>query len=144
MDETAKRRWDVWLGIVGPIITVAGVLVGVWQYIDGEERKAAYEHASRLWTKRLETYSEVAKQAGRIAAPSSPESAKAAFDEFMSLYWGEMILIEDPEVEGAMKDFRAEVEDYHKGRSNADRLKIRADALMKALKTSITARAPRP
>lgn len=142
MDEAVKRRWEVWLGIVGPILTVSGILVGVWQFNVGEARKAAYEHASKLWLQRVETYTSVAKLAGKIAVHSDDQSFSKAVDEFMSAYWGDMILVEDSNVEKAMIDFRKEVEDFCQGRSNQDRLKIRADTLMKAFKDSVSQQVP--
>lgn len=142
MDEETKRRWEVWLGIVGPLLTVAGILIGVWQFNVGEARKAAYEHASKLWLLRLETYTSVAKLAGKIATASDDQSFSKAVDEFMSAYWGDMILVEDRNVEEAMLNFRIEVEDFRYGRSGQDRLKIRADTLMKAFKVSISQQAP--
>jgi hypothetical protein len=144
MDESTKRSWDVWLGIVAPILTVAGILIGVWQFNVGEARKAEYEHASKLWLQRVDTYTSVAKLAGKIASAPDEASFKHAVDDFMSNYWGDMILVEDPPVEKAMVDFRIEVQDYLQQRSSQDRLKIRADALMNAFKASISEQAPRP
>jgi hypothetical protein len=67
MDEAGKRQWDVWLGIVAPILTVAGILVGVWQFNRGENnrvklenelviKKDTVEFQRKLWLNRLETY----------------------------------------------------------------------------------------
>lgn len=142
MDEPSKRSWDVLLGAVAPIITVVGILIGVWQFNVGEERKAAYEHASKLWLQRVDTYTAVAKLVGKIAAPPDDATLKQAVSDFMSSYWSDMILVEDKAVERAMVDFRIEVDDFIRGRSTADRLKIRADVLMEAFKTSITEHAP--
>jgi len=142
MEDSTKRSWDVGLGIVGPILTVAGILIGVWQFNVGESRKAAYEHATKLWQQRVDTYSAVAKLAGKIAAPPDDKTFQQSVNEFMSAYWGDMILVEDANVEKAMIDFRTEVADFQQGRSSSDRLKIRADVLMNAFKTSVSQQAP--
>jgi hypothetical protein len=144
VDEAAKRSWDVWLGILAPLLTVAGILIGVWQFNVGESRKAEYEHASKLWLQRVDTYTSVAKLAGRIASAPDDTSFKQAVNDFMSAYWGDMILVEDTAVEQAMIDFRIEVQDYLQQRSSADRLKIRADALMNSFRKSISEQAPHP
>ncbi len=70
MDEEAKRKWDVSLGIVVPILTVAGLLVGVWQFNRGEENKTRLEYElldrkdkidfqRKLWLERLSTYTQI-------------------------------------------------------------------------------------
>ncbi len=138
MEEARKRSWDVGLGIIGPLITVAGILVGVWQFNVGEAKKAEYEHASQIWLKRLETYTSVAKVAGVIAAPPDDNVFKAAIAQFMSAYWSEMILVEDESVEQAMIAFRLEIGDFQNGRSSQERLKVRADTLMKSFRVSLS------
>lgn len=142
MEEPTKRNWDVGLGIIGPLITVTGIIVGVWQFNVGEAQKAKYEHATQLWMKRLETYTAVAKLAGNIAAPADDAAFTAAVAQFMAAYWSEMILVEDPAVEQAMIAFRVQIEDFQNGRSTRDQLKVRADVLMKAFKASLAAGEP--
>ncbi|MBB4189286.1 hypothetical protein GGE07_005968 [Sinorhizobium terangae] len=144
MDDRQKWYWDLGFKIVGPLLTVAGILVGVWQFNIGEERKAIYEHASALWLKRLDTYSDVAKLAGSIAAAPGGQPAQSDINAFLAAYWGDMILVEDTEVERTMIAFRTEIEDFKRGRSNTDRLKQRADHLMKSLRQSLEAREPQP
>lgn len=144
MEDRHNWYWDLGLKIVGSLLTVVAILVGVWQFNIGEERKAVYEHASALWLKRLETYSNVAKLAGSIAAAPGGQPAQADIDAFLAAYWGDMILVEDAEVERTMIAFRTEIEDFKRGRSSTDRLKQRADQLMKAFRESMKAREPQP
>jgi hypothetical protein len=47
VDEARKRLWDVWLGILGPILTVLGLLVGVWQFNIGEHNRVILEGTSK-------------------------------------------------------------------------------------------------
>jgi hypothetical protein len=149
MDEESKRRWDVRLGIVAPIITVIGLLVGVWQFNQGEENKTKLEYRllgekdqlefkRKLWLERLTSYKSIAEQAGKIATTDKSDKAfKGLVQTFDASYWGMMIFVEDPEVERAMMDFHDEIVDYQKNQSNGDRVKLRADALVKACRKSV-------
>jgi hypothetical protein len=147
MDESAKRAWDVWLGIVAPILTVVGILIGIWQFNAGEEHKARLEHElvkerddvdfrRKLWLERVAAYRSVAELAGKITAHAGDDKLNDLTKDFVAAYWGTMILVEDHSVEKAMIDFYVEVVDFRTGWSNESRLKRRADALIKACRHS--------
>jgi hypothetical protein len=149
MDEEAKRRWDVWLGIVAPILTVIGLLVGVWQFNKGEENKTRLEYRllaekdrldfqRKLWLERLGTYKSIAEQAGKIATTDkSDKTFKGLVQAFDASNWGTVILVDDADVEKALIDFHIEVVDYEKGRSDGNNLKRRANELVKACRKSV-------
>jgi hypothetical protein len=149
MDEEAKRKWDVCLGIAAPILTVAGLLVGVRQFNRGEENKTRLEYElldrkdkidfqRKLWLERLSSYKSIAELAGKIAtSDKNDKKFKQHVETFDVSYWGLMIFVEDPTVEKAMIDFHEEIVDYQKGRSDSDRLKLRADELVKACRKSV-------
>ena len=148
MDEDRKRWWDVRLGIVAPILTVIGILIGVWQFNVGEnsrrqEAAAAEEQRDtiafrrRLWQEKLDTYQKVAELAGKIVATSGQDQVKA-YKEFHAAYWGAMVLVEDQAVEAAMIAFDKEYRDLKSGWVNdPNRLKVRADVLAKACRASL-------
>ena len=48
-----------------------------------------------------------------------------------------MIFVEDPAVEQAMIDFHVEIVDYQKGESDGNKLKLRANELVKACRKSV-------
>jgi hypothetical protein len=149
MKEEGKRNWDVGLGIVAPLITVVGLLVGVWQFNRGEENKIRLEYQlldrkdkidfqRKLWLERLSTYKSIADLAGKIATTDkSDKRFKDYVQTFDVSYWGLMIFVEDPIVEQAMIDFHDEIVDYEKGASDSRRLKLRADELVKACRKSV-------
>jgi hypothetical protein len=149
MNEESKRRWDVGLGIVAPILTVLGLLVGVWQFNRGEENKIRLEYCliekkdkvdfqRKLWLERLSTYKSIAEQAGKIATTEKDDKKfKDLVQAFDASYWGMMIFVEDPVVEKAMIDFHVEVVDYQKGQSDGNKLKLRADELVKSCRKSV-------
>lgn len=149
MDEGTKRGWDVGLGIVAPVVTVAGLLIGVWQFNQGEENKTKLEYRllaekdkidfqRKLWLERLSTYKSIAEQAGKIATTDKDDkSFKGLVQTFDASYWGMMIFVEDPGVERAMIDFHDELVDYQKGQSTGDKVKLRAQELVKACRKSV-------
>ncbi len=148
MDEDRKRWWDVRLGIVTPILTVIGILIGVWQFNAGEnnrrrEAAAAEEQRDtiafkrRLWQEKLDTYQKITELAGKIVTTSGQEQV-GAYKEFQAAYWGAMVLVEDQPVEAAMIAFDKEYRDLKSGWvKDHDRLKVRADVLAKACRASL-------
>jgi hypothetical protein len=149
MDEDTKRGWDVGLGIVAPVLTVVGLLVGVWQFNQGEENKTRLEYQllekkdkiefqRKLWLERLSTYKSIAEQAGKIATTDKDDkSFNGLVKSFDAAYWGMMIFVEDPAVEQAMIDFHVELVDYQTGKSKAEKVKLRAEELVKACRKSV-------
>jgi hypothetical protein len=149
MTEDRKRVWDLVLGIAAPMLTVAGLLVGVWQFNRGEENKARLEsnllrdrdnleYRRKLLDQRLSVYHNVVDLAGRIAAHEARDKKLGELTEsFMTQYWGLMILVEAKDVEKAMINFHDEILDYQQQHSDSDRLRIRADQLVKACRNSL-------
>ena len=131
MTEASKRAWDIWLGVAAPLVTVAGILVGVWQFNAGEANKTTIEFQRQLWMERLTAYRSIAELAGKIVAHADDKSLNDLAQQFTSAYWGNMIFVEDKQVEQAMIDFNVEVIEFQGGFSKVDRLKRRADELIK-------------
>lgn len=155
MDEERKRSWEVRLGIVAPLLTMIGILIGVWQFNTGEEHRrvenaesALYkdeiEFRRRLWLERLEAYKSASEIAGTIiATPPGPDRDKASRD-FLRAYWGSMVLFQDRSVEDAMVNFYSELLDQQSGWStDPNRLKIRGEELISACRASLQAGDPR-
>jgi hypothetical protein len=148
MDEDRKRGWDVRFALVAPLVTVIGILVGVWQFNSGEnnrrqdsataeEQRDTIAFKRRLWQEKLDTYQKVTELAGQIVATSGAGQA-AAYKDFQSAYWGAMVLVEDKPVEEAMIAFDKEYLDLKSGWTKGpDRLKVRADVLAKACRASL-------
>jgi hypothetical protein len=133
----------------GPVLTVAGILVGVWQFNAGErnrtnleyqliEKKDLTEFRRKLWLERLSSYKSVAGLAGEIAAYPKPDNK---FDQlvrnFDSSYWGLMVLVEDKNVEQQMIEFHLAIEDYKRKKITDEKLKQHADRLVQTCKESL-------
>ena len=69
---------------------------------------------------------------------TSGKEQVAAYKDFQAAYWGAMVLVEDPPVEQAMIAFDKEYRDARSGwTTDPNRLKVRADVLAKACRTSL-------
>jgi hypothetical protein len=149
MNEDQKRSADVSLALLTSLITVVGIVIGVWQFNAGEEHKATLESAAikekdfvdfkrKLWLERLATYRSIASVAGKLAShPARDKTREGYVNDFEASYWGTMPLVEDQDVEKAMIQYRLVVRDYQQGVIGEDRLKIATDKLGGALKTSL-------
>jgi hypothetical protein len=148
MDEGTYRKWDLTLKIVAPLLTVVGLLIGVWQFTREQSAQLErqyqliaendrLEFKRRVWEKQLDAYTKLSGVVGRIASgDQSKDELTKDINEFDSLYWGDMIYAEDESVEKAMIDFHVEIQDFLKGVGTKDRLKVRADSLIQACRES--------
>lgn len=148
MNEERHRKWDITIKAVAPIVTVLGLFVGIWQFTRSQSAQLEREYAllgekdrleykRRTWEKQAEVYTKVSNVVGRIASQDLTETElNKLLTEFYSLYWGDMIYVEDKKVEDAMKDFHLEIQDYLKHISDRDRVKIRAKMLVDAFRES--------
>lgn len=149
MTEDQFRTRELIIKAVTPIITVAGILVGIWQFTSGERRTTAREYAliakqdsiefkRKTWEEQLATYRRLVTVAGEVATSSGDQARfSRAVREFDVLYWGLMTFVQDKPVESAMLDFHIEISDFQKGRSSAERLKVRANMLIQATRESL-------
>lgn len=143
------RHWSSLAAIAPAIVTTIAILVGVWQFNQGEVNKVrlestlmaerqAIEHKQQLFIERLNGYRAIAESAGRIAAHGvNDEKMKEYTEDFLSKYWGLSVLVDDPPVEEAMVRFHDEVIDFRNGSSDGNRLKLRAEELNKTCRVSL-------
>ena len=148
MDDATYKTWDLRLKIIAPILTIAGLLIGVWQFTKGQaaqlERQYQLsaendrmEFKRRVWEKQQEAYMKISSVVGRIASGNQrKEELIKDITAFDSLYWGEMIYVEDKAVEQAMIDFHVEIQDFLNDIGTKERLKQRAEALIQACRNS--------
>jgi hypothetical protein len=98
--------------LITALVAAAGFLFGVFQYqkqqalnrtSTAESRDREFIHP--LWEKQLALYFEASEAASTIATTTDPEQRRKAEAKFWMLYWGPLVLVETPEVSGAMKKF---------------------------------------
>ena len=156
MEETAKRHWDVRIGVGAQILTATLLCLNSIQFYFSEvdrQHLSEADHKStlaleykkdeiqfrrQLWLEQLTAYRAVAGLAGRVAAsPAGSERDKAVVD-FESAYWAAMSMAEDDAVKQAMMDFHIELNSAKRGlQPDPDRLKVRAELLSSACNKSL-------
>jgi hypothetical protein len=134
-----KTDWlEVALKVVTPLLTVAGLFIGVWQFNRQQGFNDSQEFKRKIWERRLDAYTEIGNLTASLVT-STGDTAR--FDSlthrFEQLYWGRMPLIEDQTVEEAMRKFNAELYDFKNRDSDLNRLKGRGYELMKACQQSL-------
>lgn len=164
MDEARKRTWDVALGVAAPAVTVLGLLVGVWQFSAGERNKVrleselqshkdGVEFQRKLWLEKIDAYKGIVMLAGKIAAaadrPKEGGQTEAGTDiidklwrDLTGAYWGQKLFLEDDDVARSLRDFYDTARDLRDSWANADKVKVKADALAEACRGAIRRSAP--
>jgi hypothetical protein len=102
MDIEKTLKW------IGAVVALGGLALGVVNYLatvrrDVETRNL--EARKQYLTRQLDLYTEATRSAAKIATakPDSPDYAKA-LARFWELYWGELSMVENSAVEGAMRN----------------------------------------
>lgn len=134
-----------WLTIAGPVLTLVGIVVGIWQFNVGEQNRQTLEFRRNIWLQKAQSCQDIARVVGDTVAhyDASRKNDEDLYRKFMSAYWGTMILVEDDRVEAAMKRFYLELRDVRSGwAKDSGDLKIKADALIKECRRSIEADRP--
>ena len=127
----AQKFWDRTVGRYLPMLTallaVAGFWVGLIQYnqerIGSDQRRTdelRRESARPFWDAQLKLYQRASEAAAVIATSKSADAVARAENDFWTLYWGPLAIVEDVGVE---KQPVAEVEQamVQFGRSLLDR-----------------------
>lgn len=93
------------LSLLGAVITFAW---GVFQYIQTQNQQSQtrrIEATKPFLERQLALYTEATQLASTIATTADTKKKEQSLDRFWSIYWGELALVEDAFVEGAMVKF---------------------------------------
>ena len=159
MTDDEKRRWDSRVALIAPCLTLLTIAVGIWQFNRSadnrllEQTQAAItqddmQFRRRIWTDATQSCTELTQLAARIAAQvDAGERPGDLPKDWIARYWGVSLTLDrarplDRAVEGAIIEFRADIEDLRNGgfeRQIGDRLKTDAHALGEACGARIRA-----
>ena len=124
-----RKRAERWLGYAGGLATVIAVCIGIFSSIAAfndakrneavardqealarqKEAEAREAEAMRPFIEmKRQRYVEILQVVGTLAAPDQdPVKTTKAKRRFWELYWAELTLVEDKDIEKAMKDLGA-------------------------------------
>src|SRR5215469_14587801 len=115
MTEKNYPIFELIIRIIGAVVTVAGVLIGIYQYSDQKAHNDELEFRRKMWEKRADAYSDIGNIVASIVTNNVDTSLQRLNTEFLKRYWGTLVLVEDSLVEQSMIKFKNEVNDKLKG-----------------------------
>lgn len=121
------------LSILGAVVTFAW---GVIQFTTNQRQQSEtrrIEATKPFLERQLILYTKATQLASTISATSDPKKKDQSVEEFWSIYWGELALVEDAFVEGAIVNFG----DALRKKSNDEEIKQLALKLAHACRNSL-------
>ncbi len=139
MGDDKEGKKSYWLKLLPSIITIIGVLAGVWQFNKELKHRDIDEFRRNIWNKQLEAYEQVGHATGKIVN-STTDSLKFenAVEEYKNLYWGVMPLVQDNNVEKAMIRFNSEIRYFKRKEATLDDLRKQGYKLIRTCKESLS------
>jgi hypothetical protein len=111
MDATKLQMWDTIIKGLGLGATAVSIYIGIVHFNQGQKQAADLEFNRNFWQKQNEVFSEVCKKAGAMAANIDNEAEfEKEKKEFSSMYYGEMVLVEDATVDSMMRELKSYIE----------------------------------
>jgi hypothetical protein len=119
------------------LLTAAGAcvvfIVGVLKYVDTRNK----EFRQAFWQKQFDVFVRATRAAAKIAIAPDIESVKSERQEFWSLYWGELSILENEDVRKAMVAYGDRLKPIEGGNGNIDDLKDLSYNLARACRESL-------
>jgi|GEM_PF-4785440 len=111
MEDKRYRFWDIIIKGIGIVATAATIYFGLVNFNRQRVDAAELEFNRNFLKMQTEVYGEVCKNAGAIASNiEDPKAFEVEKNHFLGLYYGEMVLVEDPSVDSAMRELKSYVE----------------------------------
>jgi hypothetical protein len=138
MEDKTYNGWDVAIKLLGFVATAASILIGLSQFSEEKKSAAELEFKRAFWQKQNELYVSVCGSAGHMAATlNEPDAFKKEEQNFLTLYYGGLVLVEDSTVEKAMVEIKSSLETLElKDPDMVNIFKSKVLALSYACKTS--------
>jgi hypothetical protein len=145
--ELMHKKWELLFKLAGLLTIGFGIAWPIWQYTSGlEEKRKSDEKQAKitLFTAEREAkkpflerqwalYTEATNAASQLATLNDGTDHEKARKRFYQLYWGELSMVEDPQVESAMVKFNEALEANHR-----DEMRDKAYLLAHACRDSLS------
>ena len=148
-ETNSYKGVEIIIKAVAPVLTVVGILIGVYEFQAGERntkereyeliaRQDSIEFKRKVWEQQLEVYRNLAGAAGQLStATGNAQEFQKAADKFEQIYWGTAPLFEDESTEAAFKDLHLAVGDFRAHRIGANELRLAAAAAGDSMRASL-------
>ena len=134
LKKAAKQnKAETYVKIVTAVATCLAILVGVAQYFITSRT----EFRKTFWQKQLEVYTRATDAAARIALSSDVRSSAADRATFWRLYWGELSMLEHPNVKAAMVAYGRQLNAVEEGKMSPADLKLLSYNLARQCRISL-------
>jgi hypothetical protein len=134
-------RWVVRnSGVFALLIASAGAVFGLIQYYETVQR----DFRKPLWEKQLNLYLEATGAAAKLVElpndhdPIAKDEYKRSWIKFWELYYGELAVVEDPDVSAAMVNFGTCLRQYQTNECDTVTLKRRSLELAATCRRSVS------
>lgn len=115
MDEKEHNKWDIIIKSSSAFTALIILIIGLLQYQIDNERK----FRSTLYDDRYELYSDLLEVTSKLENlriddlhEPNPKCFNQLKKDFLSFYYGKMVLIEDSEVQTAMIELKTVLKEY--------------------------------
>ena len=162
MDEQGFRGFQAVMQVVTIVGAVIAFFVGLDRYndeqtkliqtrIEAERLARDREFRREILLRQLDVLAKVGDSASRIAVAVADDDSTAfdaAVRDFEQLYWGSIIIVNDPDLDRAMDNLRHEIRYFRQGLvptdglSAGDKVKQRVQSVASAYQRAIGKRAP--
>lgn len=138
MEESRYKLYDIIIKGLGFLATALSIYFGLSNFNKQQAAAAELEFNRNFWKKQTEVYSEVCRNAGTLVANIGDTQTFGVHKKaFIGMYYGEMVLVEDPKVDSAMRELKSYVEIVEPGDPNmVNTLKKKVLGLSEACKVS--------
>ncbi len=132
---------------MGHSLTGLALLIGIFTFYTGQKnaqkrdelsskRQDLLDYKRKMWEMQHYSYSLICTAAGNLINKEAGDFEKAS-DEYLSLYYGHLLPVNDLKVKDSMKSLRIGIRNFREKRINEDQLKRMVIELGKECRESL-------
>ncbi|THH34347.1 hypothetical protein [Neolewinella litorea] len=127
--------------IVAALIAAGGFIWGIIEFQQRQFFNETHEFRWRLWEERLKVYTDLQQVSADIIIFRNDSIALDSLEEKLDrLYYSALVVVEDPEVEAKVIEYRESLNDFRQGIKDSHFLKRKQIDMMKGLSASLKKR----
>jgi hypothetical protein len=108
MEHKGPLTSETVLKWLGAAVALAGAITGIFSYrasIANSKAASEREYQKPFYDRQMTLYFDASRAAATLASSRNPNELRKASERFWQLYWGELCIVEDQQVESKMRDF---------------------------------------